>query len=170
MKKRLYLTEIILIIFLTLGAISCSKSTNDQASQPVAPTTKPTANSWIANTNTTNSVSNAVKAIPQDKPTAEIKNNNDVIMNNLHEAIYSWSPEQEFSVSTELKHIWVKGGNHPWEYSSKGAKKLINNIQANNYFKTCQQARELKPKMFEPNGEIQTIGHLYNELYYCHQN
>ncbi len=91
-------------------------------------------------------------------------------MSNLNEVIYSWSPEQEYAVATELRHIWVKSGNRPWEYPTKGAKKLIKDIQANAYFKSCPQARNLKVKMFTTNGEIQTIGHLYNELYYCDSN
>lgn len=157
-KKYLKFSWFLFVLSVSISIIGCGDSaTNSPA---------PNANTTTVSVNSVNPINSNQSQNVQTK----IAKPQDQVMTNLTEAIHSWSPEQEYSVSSKLIYVWVKGGNHPWDYSSKGAKKLITNIQANYFFKDCSQAKKLTVKMFQPNGEIQTVGNLYDELYFCDSN
>lgn len=157
-KKYLKFGWFLFVLSVALTVISCGD---------------PAPNKPVTNANSANVAGNSANSLNSNQfnnVQTKIAKPQDPVMTNLTESIHSWIPEQEYSVSSKLIYVWVKGGNHPWDYSSKGAKKLISNIQSNNLFKDCSQAKNLKVKMFEPTGEIQTVGNLYDELYFCDSN
>lgn len=150
MKRTAYIDLLMLLSFLlmTFGYSACSEAPQSN-------------NTHVNPNNSANTMStNSAKANLQDN-----------LMINIDDALNKWSPEHnDYTSATSLKNMWVESGHHAWDYIPKGAENLISEIQVKDFFKDCEKARNLKVRMFDAGGEVQTVGNLYEELYYCDPN
>jgi hypothetical protein len=73
---------------------------------------KNTRSKAIPSTKKSNSSNKLAEPSPEEVVGGHLNLPQDLIMDNLNEVIYKWSPEQEFALNTELKNIWVKGSQN----------------------------------------------------------
>ena len=153
--------SVMVLVFMSLIQ-SCGSDIADNANSNAA------NNNSVTNNDSRYSVNLSTNSGAGNENTSTAANPSDLVLHNIGEAMDEWAPEHdEYTSVTQLKYIWVKTGRRPEDYIPKGASQLITQIKYNDYFKGCPQVNRLKPERFGPGGEIQSIGNLYDELYYC---
>jgi hypothetical protein len=158
--RKSFSISVTLFISLLFSAMSCTFPASKRESP-----TNPTANSPNASYDTKNALTNS-----QTSDSNTISPSVDIVMVRLDATLSKWAPENSHMPTTSLKAIWTESGKHPWKYYPKGVLKLMADVKDDDFFKNCDQAKNLVLMMFDVGGEIQTVSHLYKELYYCGAN